>query len=416
MCRSQRAATARRLWPGSSCCVTCGMASLTLGWVQLAAIVGALQGFFLAGVLVAQRGNRTANRLLAALMAAFTIYLAAGPYYTAGVIRVYPHFFGISYLTPWVFGPLVYLYARAASDVSWRFTRRALVHFVPVVIVFILAAPLYAMSGSEKIALWERWAVGGLTPPLRDIDPLKYVSGIAYSAATVLYLRRHRRVVENSYSNVERVNLRWLLWLTAATAGIWIMATGLKISQVSASLRDGHITLAMALLTYAIGYIGLRQPEILRHATAEFPVVKTPNVDAAGLPNRPETLSPHYERSGLGDREAKLLETALLAVMEGEQPWKDSELTLPDLAARLDSTPHKLSEVLNAQMGQTFYDFVNGYRVREVQRRIRAGEARSLKILALAMDAGFASKSTFNEVFKKHTRQTPSDFRQTVGV
>src|ERR1044071_5488173 len=105
----------------------------------------------------------------------------------------------------------------------------------------------------------------------------------------------------------------------------------------------------------------------------------------------------------------------LRRIMDAEQPWKDSELTLPDLAARLNSTPHKLSEVLNAQVGQTFYDFVNGYRVREVQRRIKAGDARQLKLLALAMDAGFASKSTFNEVFKKHTSQTPSDFRQAVG-
>ena len=51
-----------------------------------------------------------------------------------------------------------------------------------------------------------------------------------------------------------------------------------------------------------------------------------------------------------------------------------------------------------------------------VQRRIAAGEARALKILSLALDAGFASKSTFNQVFKKHTSQTPSDFRQTVGA
>jgi AraC-like DNA-binding protein len=102
--------------------------------------------------------------------------------------------------------------------------------------------------------------------------------------------------------------------------------------------------------------------------------------------------------------------------MEEKQPWKESELTLADLATRLNSTTHKLSEVLNSQMGQTFYDFVNGYRVREVQRRITAGEARSLKMLALAMDAGFASKSTFNEAFKKHTRQTPSDFRRAVGA
>ena len=105
-----------------------------------------------------------------------------------------------------------------------------------------------------------------------------------------------------------------------------------------------------------------------------------------------------------------------MALMERDRPWKDSELTLADLADRLNTTPHKLSEVLNSQVGQTFYDFVNGYRVREVQRRIVAGDAQARTILTLALDAGFASKSTFNLVFKKHTGQTPSDFRQGAGV
>jgi len=392
------------------------MASLTLDWVQLVAIVGALQGLFLTGVLIAQRSNRAANRLLAALTAAFTIYLAAGPYYTAGVIRVYPHFFAISYLTTWVFGQLVYLYARAASDRSWRFTSRALWHFVPVAVAATLSWSIYTLSGAEKIALYQVWATRGITPPLKYIDPLRYLAGIAYSAATVVYLRRHRRTVEDSYSNVARVNLRWLLQLSAATGGIWIMATGFKISHTSVSLRDEYITFAMALLVYGIGYMGLRQPEIFRLAAVEVPAPTGREVETASPAETPETPPAQYERSGLGDQEAKLLQTSLLAVMEREQPWKDSELTLSDLATKLESTPHKLSEVLNAQVGQTFYDFVNGYRVREVQRRITAGEARSRKMLALAMDAGFASKSTFNEAFKKHTRQTPSAFRQAISA
>jgi AraC-like DNA-binding protein len=121
-------------------------------------------------------------------------------------------------------------------------------------------------------------------------------------------------------------------------------------------------------------------------------------------------------RSGLSDRQAERLQGALMAMMEQERPWQDSELTLSHLAARLKTTPHKLSEVLNSQLGQTFYDFVNGYRVREVQRRIAAGETQRVKMLTLALDAGFASKSTFNLVFKKHTSQTPSDYRQAAGV
>jgi AraC-like DNA-binding protein len=315
----------------------------------------------------------------------------------------------------------VYLYARAASDRSWRFTSKALVHFVPVIVTTLATMPVYLMSGAEKIAVWERWRVEGVGGVLRYLDPFKYVLGIAYTAATMLYLVRHHRDVKRSYSSIERVNLRWLFWLSAATGGIWVLVTALKIAQVSSAIRDGQVAIAMALLVYGIGYMGLHQPEVFRYETAEFPararevVPAQPAIEPAIEPAVPATAA-RYERSGLSEREAQDLEKSLLRMMETEQPWKESELTLADLAIRLESTPHKLSEVLNAQLGQPFYDFVNGYRVREVQRRIKAGDARSLKMLALAMDAGFASKSAFNEVFKKHTSQTPSAFRQAVGA
>ena len=394
------------------------MASLTLDWLQLAAVVGALQGTFLTVVLVAKRKNRTANRLLAALMAAFTIFLASGVYYSAGIVRWFPHFFGVSYQMPWLFGPLVYLYAVAASDRSWRFQRRTLIHFVPFAINTLATSPYYFMSGAEKLAMLDRWIAGQIPLQLVILDPFKYVSGIAYSVATVLYLRRHRRQIEHSYSNTERVNLAWLLFLSTATFGIWLLATGLKISDVATPVRDEHISLAMAVLVYAIGYMGLRQPEVFRYETAEYPVPRALAAlqPPAPPPDEPEPSTSRYERSGLSDVEARRLKASLLAIMDAERPWQDSELTLADLAERMGSTPHKLSEVLNSEVGQTFYDFVNGYRVREVQRRIKAGDARALKMLALAMDAGFASKSTFNQAFKKHTSQTPSDFRQAVGA
>ena len=398
------------------------MPSLTLDWMQLAAVAGALQGLLLTGVIVAQRNNRTANRLLAALMAAFTIYLASEVYYSTGLFRAFPHFFGISYQMPWVYGPLVYLYALAASDRSWRFERKTLLHFLPVAINLLAMAPYLFMGGADKIAFLDRWMAGETPVQFTILDPFKYVSGIAYSVATVLYLRRHRLRVRHSYSNTERVNLRWLLGLTIAAFGIWILATTMRISGVRGRVRDEHISLAMAALVYAIGYKGLRQPEVFRYETAEYPVAKRPELvissppDEPGVDDEPESFAPRYERSGLSDIEARHLKTSLLALMDAEKPWRDSELTLATLAERLNSTPHKLSEVLNAEIGETFYDFVNGYRVREVQRRIKAGDARALKMLALALDAGFASKSTFNQAFKKHTSQTPSGFREAVGA
>jgi AraC-like DNA-binding protein len=374
------------------------MARLTLDWFQLAAAVGSIQGLLLTGVLLSQRNNRTANRLLAALMIAFTVFLASTVYYTAGLVPAYPHFFGVSYPTPWLFGPLVYLYARAASDRSWRLTGSAWLHFAPAAMIMVISLPIYLTSGAEKVAFYERLIAGNVPRRIALLDPTKFVSGLGYSVATVAFVRAHWRAIEDNYSNTVRVNLRWLLWLTGAAAAIWILATALQFADVG-RFRDDHVSLAMAIVVYAIGYMGLRQSEVFRFQTAELAI---PQPDA------------RYERSGLADGEAARLESALRRLMESDQPWKDSDLTLSELASRLGTTPHKLSEVLNARITQTFHDFVNGYRVREVQRRIEAGDARRLKMLSLAMDAGFASKSTFNQAFKKHTQNTPSEFARMI--
>jgi AraC-like DNA-binding protein len=399
------------------------MASLTLDWLHVIVLLGALQGLFLTAALATRRRNRTANRLLAALMLAFSVHLATTVYHAAHLERAFPHFFGIGYPLPLLYGPLVYLYAVTAADRSRTLTRRDVLHFIPFLGVVIAGLPIYAMSAAGKVAFYERLLAGERPLLLAIADPLKLVSGVAYAVATIVFLRRHRELVKESYSSVERVSLGWLVWLGAAAAGIWTLAVAFQLLESTGVLRvergDDVVSLAMAVLVYATGYLGLRQPEVFRYETAEHPIPvpspPSPSVSPPPIEPGPDT-SPRYERSGLTERQAARLKDALIALMERDRPWKDSELTLADLADRLNTTPHKLSEVLNAQLGQTFYDFVNGYRVREVQRRIVAGDAQARTILTLALDAGFASKSTFNLVFKKHTGQTPSDFRQGAGV
>ena len=387
--------------------------SVAFDWMQLAAAVGAVQGLLLAGVLVAQKGKRMANRLLAALMAAFAIYLMIEVYYAAGLVGVYPHLFGISYPLPWVFGPLVYLYAVMASDAHRHWRARDMLHFAPVVLVVGTTLPIYLLSGPEKIALYDRLSRADMPTLLAMLNPLKYVSGVAYSVATFVYLRRHARDVENSYSNTERVNLHWLLWLAGAAAAIWLLAvaTGIvgRVPKAFPPHTANLVALAIVLLVYAIGYKGLSQPEIYRYD------------DPAPIPPR-ETSAPsasgdaRYERSGLTVADAARLKAKLLMLMTTAHPYRDPDLTLADLAEQLHTTPHKLSEVLNGELEQTFYDFINGYRVSDVRQRLVESGSKHLSVLALAMDAGFASKSTFNQVFKKLTGQTPSSYRKALSA
>ena len=391
-------------------------------WITLVTLLGAVQGLFLALALASKRRNGAANRLLAAMMVAFSISLASEVYHALGLEQRFPHFFGAGYPMPFLFGPLVFLYAIFAADKSRRFTGRDALHLLPFVVVVLGGLPIYMLGGAEKVAYYQQLRRGDIPGWMAVADWMKFVSGVAYAVATIVFLRRHRERVKESYSSIERVNLQWLLWLGLAAAGVWALALGFQLVQASgvalAVPSDRYVSLAVSVLVYAIGYRALRQPEIFRYETAEFPVpvqaaARSP---VAAVPVLPADAAepadtPRYERSGLSERQAERLKGSLVAMMEREQPWRNSDLTLADLAARLGTTPHRLSEVLNTEIGQTFYDFVNGYRVRDVQRRIEAGDARQHKMLTLAMDAGFASKSTFNLAFKKHTSQTPSDYR-----
>jgi len=381
------------------------MATITLDWLHIVALLGAVQGLILAGVLAVKRRNRTANRVLAVDILSFTIYLATSVYHAAGLEQVFPHFFGAAYLMPLLYGPLTYLYAVTASDRSRRLTRRDALHFVPFVLAIVLTLPIYLMSGADKTAFYHALQRGERPLLLQVLDPLKLLSGITYVGVTLLFLRRHRARIEDSYSSLEHVNLQWLVRLAAAGAGIWVLAVVFQVTDFGRG--DDIITLALALLVYGIGYMALRQPEIFRFDTGESPVPAAESMVQTGQSES------RYERSGLSDWQGAALKKALLASMDRDRPWQNSDLTLADLAQRLSTTPHKLSEVLNSQLRQSFYDFVNGYRVRQVQRRIESEDAKNLTILSLALDAGFASKSTFNDVFKKHTGKTPSDYRRS---
>ena len=94
--------------------------------------------------------------------------------------------------------------------------------------------------------------------------------------------------------------------------------------------------------------------------------------------------------------------------MENEKPYLDPKLTLSKLASMLGISSNHLSQVINQYEKVNFCDFVNKYRIEEF--KIQTKKNPHFNILALALEAGFNSKSAFNHIFKKHTGKTPSQY------
>ena len=76
----------------------------------------------------------------------------------------------------------------------------------------------------------------------------------------------------------------------------------------------------------------------------------------------------------------------------------------------LQTSTNNVSWLLNNVYETTFYDFVNRYRVEEFVQKVENNEHLRHTILALSLDVGFNSKSTFNKAFKLHKQDTPSNF------
>jgi AraC-like DNA-binding protein len=149
------------------------------------------------------------------------------------------------------------------------------------------------------------------------------------------------------------------------------------------------------VFVFLIGFFGIRQGEIFTHRPP--------------LPESPEEKK-KYPKSGLTEEASTKLHQALIQLMTESALHKNAELSIDDLAAKLDVHPNYLSQVINQKEKKNFYDFVNTYRVEEFKRLIAMPRNQHLTLLSVAFDCGFNSKSSFNRYFKKATGQTPSEY------
>jgi AraC-like DNA-binding protein len=120
---------------------------------------------------------------------------------------------------------------------------------------------------------------------------------------------------------------------------------------------------------------------------------------------------PKYHGSGISHDRLEELRLQLDTFMNEQQPYLKGDLTIQEVATRMDVSRQYLSQVLSEKVGCNFNDYINRFRVEEFKKRVGDDQYKDYTILALALDSGFNSKTSFNTIFKKHTGQTPSQYR-----
>ncbi len=127
-------------------------------------------------------------------------------------------------------------------------------------------------------------------------------------------------------------------------------------------------------------------------------------------PADPALPAESENRNHVRDEERLRILEQLEMLMNQQKIFTHRQLTLTDLADRLNTNTAYLSRIINEHYGINFSNYINGYRVREVQKMFAKDQHHNMTLEGIAESVGFQSRSTFNTAFKKHSGVTPSVF------
>jgi len=214
-------------------------------------------------------------------------------------------------------------------------------------------------------------------------------------------LVRHQRNIRLFASATGSIDLRWLqyfLWALVFMIFLWFNELFFDITIIKDLAPFGYL-----VAVYFLGYFSLRQQEIFRFEKQEVEAIREILEEDPVFTTKAPRLS--------GEAVAALKEK-MRSIMEHDKAFLDQELDLPQLARRMHISSHDLSYLLNAGFGESFFQFVNRYRVEEAKTLLLSPKHRHLNVLGVAYEAGFSSKTTFNTTFKKFTGQSPTQFQR----
>ncbi|HAS44180.1 MAG TPA: AraC family transcriptional regulator [Microscillaceae bacterium] len=361
---------------------------------------------FLVFILLSKKDKSSADKLLTLWLFLTGVHLFFFYVRNTQQHLHFPHLLGIEISMPLLHGPFLFLYTSTLTNQqqSWKIN---LLHFLPYALSLLSLIPFFRLSSQQKIYVYQNEGVGFKL--LMTIFLFAFIiSGILYSILSLLKLSKHRKNIADQFSFTEKINLLWLRNLTLGLSLIWLIVI---------FGDDKHVFTAVVGYVFFIGYFGINQLGIFTNKPPSLSGTTNQPLSAPQITQEeskalqaPADSKVKYQKSGLDSEKQKAIHQQLTQLMLDQKLFKVPGLTLRDLAQKLDVQPNILSQVINTEEQKNFYDYINHQRIEEFKQLIKIPENQKFTLLALALECGFNSKTSFNRNFKKVTGISPAEY------
>lgn len=326
--------------------------------------LGAFNGFMLSVYFAINANKKTfSNYFLAFLLLMLSVRIIKSVffYFNPQLSNIYIQI-GLSACT--LIGPFLYLYLKSQTNnekIKWN------IHIFPYLIGITLLGLIYPYVEYQEI--WSRWIVKGI-----------YLQWFVYIAITMKYILPIFHKISNK-ENIKNSDV-WHLSIYFGVTFIW---------------------LAYCIAAYTSYIVGALSFTFVLYLIILLIVFK--NTKTSTFFEEKE----RYKNKEIDDNTIEDIRQKI-TVIKDKELYLNPNVTLDETAKDLKISKHLLSQYLNEKLGQSFTNFINGFRIEKAKELLKSNTNHTIE--GIGYDCGFNSKSTFFTTFKKITGKTPSEYQK----
>ncbi|MEW7279690.1 helix-turn-helix transcriptional regulator [Aquimarina sp. 2201CG1-2-11] len=274
----------------------------------------------------------------------------------------------------------------------------------PLLYIFLFSIPIWFFFYKEEY-------VFSYIEVFQDYISLMILYSLFYCLLALKLLYKVEHVIKHYYSNNDIVNVGWIKRIllgiiVVICIDVLFTIIELIMGELAFDVLYFTVTGVIFVITH-LGYYGITQSRVLLPVFLLKNNTPEQNEDSVIIsPDKKEKEQSQYDES-----EMKGLVVLLNDVMNHQKPYLDPDVSLSSLADVLNIKEKMLSSLLNKYIDKSFYTYINEYRVNEVKEKLSDPANHHLKMMTIAYDCGFNSKTSFNRIFKNTVGISPSQFK-----
>lgn len=374
------------------------MIGLNIDIFTIVIFLGLIQGLFLSVLLITK--FKFPQKILGIILLIISIHIF--DFFSAySLISLrYPHLIDISQPLGLVLGPVIYfLYYFYANR---KYPQNFILHLIPAIIFFIGYAFYFFQSADFK---YNSFVVArGLHLPLKNIpggvisDPLRLKNfggeliAISLGIYSILIMKELLKILKMNNKRFWKVNDVSVKWLRNFALIIIVLVSYVLFNQlfIRNPRSEYIIATGLTLIVYYTSYHFIRNSYLIHGSF----------------------LSIKYEKSSLSEPLKERIKFRLLNHLKNNKPFLSNTFSLKQLSENISASPNYVSQIINEDFHQSYYEFIANYRIQEAKNYLSDPNYKNKNIEEISFLVGYNSKTAFNKAFKKITGKTPLQFKK----